>query len=207
MFVNPLLAEMFPVLKQDGCYFKETLQDLPASARYVFASWRRMYFTQPPVGTLVMEWDSGPDPAIEEEDEVDAEDDEIEGIGMIPILDLTDEDDDADDDDANVVGVVQMPTFTTPTTTTPTVPVPVTPGLGGANGPGAGNAAGSRGDDADWTLSCFSKWTGSKGMMMEELFYRLEDIGCPAWIDGRDLWEEYRGVEDLGRVVVDQGRK
>jgi hypothetical protein len=184
---------MFPVLKQDGCYFKETIQDLPESARYAFASWRRMYFTQPPVSSMILEWDSGVDPAI-----ADDEDDEDEGDG--------EEEEDGDDDNADAGGLQPVPANANPTATTPTVPV--TPGLGGANGAGAGNAAGSgRGDDADWTLSCFSKWTGSKGMCMEDLFYRLEDIGYPAWVDGRDLWEEYRGVEDLGRVVVREERK
>lgn len=42
IFVNPLLTGLFLVLKENGCYWRETLEDLPVAARYQFASWRRM---------------------------------------------------------------------------------------------------------------------------------------------------------------------
>ena len=42
IFVNPLLSGLFPVLREDGCYWREMLHDLPVAARYQFASWRRM---------------------------------------------------------------------------------------------------------------------------------------------------------------------
>ena len=42
IFVNPLLAELFAVLNKDGCYFKETVDDLLNPAKYIFASFVRM---------------------------------------------------------------------------------------------------------------------------------------------------------------------
>ena len=135
---------------------------------------------------MILEWDSGPDPAIVSDDEDGSEDDEA----------------DEDGNDGNATGA-QMPAIN-PLTTLPPVPVtPALPAANGANGGWPGNTGGTgRGDEADWTLSCYSKWSETKGMLMEDLFWRLEEDGHPAWIDGRDLWEEYHGVEDLGRVVV-----
>ena len=144
------------------------------------------YFTQPPVGSMVVEWDSGPDPSILSDDEDDNEDDEAN-----------------EDGDATNAGGTAMPAINPPTTFPPVPVTPVLPAANGVNGGWAGNAGGNgRGDDAEWTLSCYSKRSGTRGMLMEDLFWRLEDNGRPAWIDGRDLWEEYCGVEDLGRVVV-----
>lgn len=136
-----------------------------------------------------MEWDSGPDPAIVSDDEDENEDDEA--------------DEDGSATNAGNAGGAAIPPINPPTILPPVPVTPALPAANGANGGWAGNAGGSgRGDDADWTLSCYSKWSGTKGMQMEDLFWRLEDNGRPAWIDGRDLWEEYSGVEDLGRVVV-----
>lgn len=59
VFVNPLLAPMFPFLRSDGVYWQEQLEDLPKSAQHPRASWQSMFFTQPPVNCMAIEWDSG----------------------------------------------------------------------------------------------------------------------------------------------------
>ena len=61
VFVNPLLAEIFPVLKKNGVYWYEQRDDLPKAAQREYASWRWMYFTQPPVNFMAVEWDSSND--------------------------------------------------------------------------------------------------------------------------------------------------
>ena len=58
VFVNPLLTKLFPVLSKDGVYWMQELKDLPTPAQLECASWRRMFFTQPPVNFLAVEWDS-----------------------------------------------------------------------------------------------------------------------------------------------------
>lgn len=58
IFVNPLLSTLFPVLRKDGIYWNQQLEDLPESAQRENASWRKMYFTQPPVHCMAVEWDS-----------------------------------------------------------------------------------------------------------------------------------------------------
>lgn len=127
VFVNPLLLRLFPVLDKNGIYYKQETKDLPTPAQNETASWRGMFFVQPPVNWMAVEWDSGSS---------DDEDDE----GTHP---------------------------------------------------------------ADWTINSVVKASDAKGLTMQELFWRLEGIGRPAWIEGREMWEEYRCAEDLERVVMD----
>ena len=152
------------------------------------------YFTQPPVDNMILEWDSGPDPAIEadnEEDDQNAEDE--------------DDDNGNDNDNAAAAATNPIPTTQAPAAAAPNAAVPagpVAPWLPAANAGGAGNAGAGSGGDADWTVTCFSKWVGFNGIYMDHLFFKLEDVERPAWIEGRDLWEEYRGADDLEKVVV-----
>lgn len=140
---------------------------------------------------MILEWDSGSTPAILSDDEDDDEDDEA------------DDDDNAGDAlNANNAAGAAMPAINPPTTLPPVPVTPLTPALSAGNGANGANGASWRGDDANWTVSCYSKWSGTHGMLMADLFRKLEDIGRPAWIDGRDMWEEYSGVENLRRVVV-----
>ena len=124
IFVNPLLVKLFPVLSVTGLYWYETIDTLPKSAQYEYASWKSMFFTQPPVNCMAVEWDSA----------------------------------DSEDEDA--------------------------------------------GSNVDWTVTTFRKVWGSKGLTMQELFWQLMGVGRPAWIEGRELWEEYCRAQDLGRIVV-----
>ena len=124
IFVTPLLEQVFPVLTADGLHWHGTNDELPKSVQYERASWRWMFFTQPPVNCMAVEWDS----AIDENDHA--------------------------------------------------------------------------GGNADWTITAVRKVPGMKGMTMFELYMQLTGIGKPAWIEGREHWEEYRGAEDLERVVV-----
>jgi hypothetical protein len=57
MFVNPLLTELFPWLRVDTPFWYETFDDLPIAAQHPNASWHGMFFTQPPVRSLVVEYD------------------------------------------------------------------------------------------------------------------------------------------------------
>ncbi|PPJ49985.1 hypothetical protein CBER1_04735 [Cercospora berteroae] len=50
VFVNPLLAELFPILNPRGTW--NSLGDPPSGMMNSKASWRRMYLTQPPVAQL-----------------------------------------------------------------------------------------------------------------------------------------------------------
>ncbi|GIZ48360.1 hypothetical protein CKM354_001142400 [Cercospora kikuchii] len=50
VFVNPLLAELFPILSPRGTW--NSLVDPPSGMMNREASWRRMYLTQPPVAQL-----------------------------------------------------------------------------------------------------------------------------------------------------------
>ena len=120
VFVNPLLEKLFPVLSVSGIYWKEQLEDLPKPVQTQHASWRRMYFTQPPVNCMALECDS-----------------------------------DGDE------------------------------------------------DSADWTITWIQKIHYHKGLTMAELAAQLFNVARPAWIEGRHLWEEYRGSHDLAKVVVD----
>lgn len=56
--------------------------------------------------------------------------------------------------------------------------------------------------EGDWSVQAFVKAVGSKGICMAGLFDRLMGIGRPAWIQGRDMWEAWRGVEDLEKICV-----
>ena len=58
IFVNPLLEQLFPVLTADGLYWHGKTDDLPKPVLYEHASWRFMFFTQPPVNCMAVEWDS-----------------------------------------------------------------------------------------------------------------------------------------------------
>jgi hypothetical protein len=57
MFVNPLLTELFPWLRVDTPFWYEIFDDLPIAAQHPNASWHGMFFTQPPVRSLVVEYD------------------------------------------------------------------------------------------------------------------------------------------------------
>ena len=58
VYVNPLLSSCFPVLTRGGVYWQEKLEDLPEPLQRAEASWRTMFFTQPPINCAVIEWDS-----------------------------------------------------------------------------------------------------------------------------------------------------
>lgn len=61
VFVNPLLKELFPFLTKNGIYWNENFSGLPKAAQAEEASWRRMYFTQPPIRCMAVEYDSKDD--------------------------------------------------------------------------------------------------------------------------------------------------
>ncbi|KAK5124439.1 hypothetical protein LTR85_001656 [Meristemomyces frigidus] len=64
VFKNPLLAKCFAFISGESAYWQEKFQDLPEAMQRGEASWRSMFFTQPPVDCLAIEWDSGlADPA------------------------------------------------------------------------------------------------------------------------------------------------
>ncbi|KAK4540349.1 hypothetical protein LTR36_009306 [Oleoguttula mirabilis] len=64
VFANPLLAKCFPFISGARAYWQEKLEDLPEPMQRAEASWRAMFFTQPPVNCLAIEWDSeGAEPA------------------------------------------------------------------------------------------------------------------------------------------------
>jgi len=44
----------------------------------------------------------------------------------------------------------------------------------------------------------------SPGLRMRDLFHVLEKSGRSAWIEGRDDWEEWAGLHDLKRIVVEE---
>jgi hypothetical protein len=107
-----------------------------------------------------------------------------------PVIESDDEDD--NDNTANLIPANQaaIPNAAGPAGP----PMPALP---------AGNPVSGGREYADWTVTCFSKWFGTEAINMEHLFYKLVDqIARPAWIEGRDLWEEYRSAEDLEKVVV-----
>ena len=115
VFLNPLLAKIFPVLRKDGIYWQEQMENPPPAIKDAAASWRSMYFTQPPVNCLAVEYDC------------------------------------------------------------------------------AGEE--SRGD---WSVTPIEKDPAMKGLTMTYFFGRLLQIGRPAWIEGRHMWEEYDGAGKLG---------
>ena len=102
VFVNPLLVKLFPILSAEGVYWYEQFEDLPKAAQCEHASWKSMYFTQPPVNCMALEWDSA--------------DSEAEDVGRV----------------------------------------------------------------ADWTITTIRKSPTSKGVNMQELFWRLTGLGMPA---------------------------
>lgn len=61
VFVNPLLKDMFPFLTKNGIYWHENVSHLSKAAQNVEASWKRMYFTQPPIRCMAVEYDSKED--------------------------------------------------------------------------------------------------------------------------------------------------
>lgn len=57
-----------------------------------------------------------------------------------------------------------------------------------------------------WKSASFASNGVLAGFTMGELMGLLvHRIACPAWIEGRDLWEEWSGVDDLKRIVVGVG--
>lgn len=106
------------------------MSSLSKEANRPEASWRQMFFTQPPVNCMAVEYDS------------------------------KDDGDDGDGDSRSTV---------------------------------------------DWTIMPVRKDVESMGLTMVQLFSDLVHNGAPAWIEGRHVWEDYRGAEDLGRVVVRGG--
>jgi len=53
-----------------------------------------------------------------------------------------------------------------------------------------------------WTITVARKVPGAAGMIMEDLVFRLLEIGRPAWLWGGSEFTVWEGAEDLGRVVV-----
>ena len=130
IFVNPLLTSLFPVLSKTGIYWHESIMSLPKEAQHEEASWKRMFFTQPPVNWMSVEYDS------------------------------KDEEGEPDEEESRYV---------------------------------------------DWTSMSVRKLDGTQGLTMLDLFIELATNRSAAWIEGRQMWEEYAGAEDLGRVVVKSG--
>ena len=60
----------------------------------------------------------------------------------------------------------------------------------------------SEDSEGDWSVQAFVKAQGSRGICMAGLFDRLMGIGRPAWIQGRDEWEEWGGAEDFGKICA-----
>ncbi len=120
VFINPLLLKMFPVLATAGLYWDEEFDALPKEVHYEHASWKKMYFTQPPINCLAVEWET------------------------------------ADDEDT----------------------------------------------DADWVISQVRKRPDRPGLTMQDLIVELEALDKSAWIEGREMWEVYKGAEDLRFVEV-----
>lgn len=69
VFVNPLLAKVFPVLRASGLYDPDEDIMSRKGMGHPKASWRSMYFTQPPSCFLAVEYDGQGGHADDDEDE------------------------------------------------------------------------------------------------------------------------------------------
>lgn len=58
---------------------------------------------------------------------------------------------------------------------------------------------------SDWSVSSLQRLSGIAGVRMIDLYATLVQIGRPAWIEGRLLWEKYDGVQDLARIITRRG--
>jgi hypothetical protein len=56
-----MLPTLFPFLLESGLYFYESDATLPKEAQRPEASWRTMFFTQPPIKMLAVEYDCAED--------------------------------------------------------------------------------------------------------------------------------------------------
>lgn len=54
--------------------------------------------------------------------------------------------------------------------------------------------------DADWMVRQVQMRDLSHGLNMDDVFTFMASLGHEAWIEGRHLWGEYTGSDDLSRV-------
>lgn len=124
VFLNPLLAVAFPFLSDKAVFGPDSYAKISKAIQWPKASWRKMYFTQPPVSLSVVETDS--------EDSQGSE----------------------------------------------------------------GSARG------EWTVTTVTEYENGKGLTMEELMEQLDDRDELVWVEGRGLWQDWRGPKDLEKVMM-----